>query len=79
VTVENVCRTCPDCGDLYRVRHEREAERCWWCAGLSLAEHLELIGDPVVAHRYNARPAPARQANDKPAYLAQIERLIGQR
>lgn len=75
--MENVCRTCPDCGDLYRVRGEHEAERCWYCAGLSLAQHLELIGNPVIAHRYNARPSPAPQANgSKPEYLERIEALL---
>lgn len=69
-------RTCPDCGDLYRVRGEHEAERCWSCAGLSLAEHLELIGDPVAAHRHGARPRPAPHTNPKPAYLEQIEQLL---
>ena len=50
---------------------------CWACAGLSLAEHLELIGDPVIAHRHGARPSPPPHTNGtKPAYLQQIEQLL---
>ena len=37
---------------------------------------MELIGDPVAAHRHGARPRPAPHTNPKPAYLEQIEQLL---
>jgi len=73
-------RTCPGCRLLYRPRHPQEAERCWHCAGLSIQEHVaatrEATGQPIVAHRHNARPTTA-PAPGSDGYLAQIERLIG--
>ena len=71
---------CPGCNCLYRPRHDREAERCWHCVGMTAQEHVNAIraatGLPVIAHRYGARPAPARPNDSKPAYLEQIERLL---
>ena len=71
---------CPSCNCLYRPRHDREAETCWSCLGMTAQEHVDAIreatGQPVIAHRHNARPSPARQANRKPAYLERIEQLL---
>ena len=73
---------CPGCNCLYRPRHPREAERCWSCAGLDVFEHVEAIraatGAPIVAHKNGARPMSA-PAPGKPAYLRQIDMLIGRR
>ena len=72
---------CPGCGCFsHRPRYSREAERCWSCLGMTAQEHVDAIraetGLPITAHRYNARPSPARQANCKPAYLERIEALL---
>jgi hypothetical protein len=65
---------------LYRPRHDREAERCWHCVGMTAQEHVNAIkaatGEPVIAHRYGARPERPPQADNKPPYLVEIERLL---
>jgi ribosomal protein L37AE/L43A len=69
---------CPDCGVLYRPRHEREAERCWSCAGMTISQHVAAMHgttEPAIAHKHGARPVPTL-APGSDDYLAQIEALL---